>query len=253
MKEFVQMFGIKSEKIIKVMLPVLLILTLVACAKTESLSPNPYSTDILRDTIYVTGTGMSTGVPDIARVELGVETEDEDLGAAVDATNRKMMDLTTALTNLGIAEDDLLTTQYNIRQENQIDPETGRTTDTGNYVVSSTLRVTVRDIDQISHVIETGLDSGANRVFGLSFDIEDTTELESEARAKAIQDAMDKAQDLAEGLSVTLGNPVYISEGFGNVQPITKEQAAPAMGGGPSISTGQLTVSVQVNVIFTIE
>jgi len=244
----------KNEKsILMIVLLGLLLFLMAACAKTDSLPSNETSTDLLRNTLRVTGTGRATGTPDMARLDLGVETRDEDIATAVSETNSKMSELTQALTKLGIANEDLLTTQYNIRQDEPIDPQTGRPTGSGEYVVSNTLKVTVRDIDQISQVIETGLDSGANRVFGLTFDIEDTAELESQARSQAIQDAMDRAQELADGLEITLGQPIYISEGFGDIQPVIREAPEAAVGGGPAISTGQLTVAVQVNLIFAIE
>lgn len=244
---------LNNKKIMMVMLLGFLVFAMAACAKTENLASNATSTDTLRNTLRVTGTGQAIGSPDIARVDLGVETRDEDIAVAVDETNRKMSELTQALTNLGIASEDLLTTQYNIRQDDPVDPQTGRPTGTGEYIVSNTLKVTVRDIDQISQVIETGLNSGANRVFGLTFDIEDTIELESQARSKALQDAMNRAQELADGLEIALGRPIYISEGFGDIQPVIREAPEAAVGGGPAISTGQMTVTVQVNLIFAIE
>jgi uncharacterized protein YggE len=247
------MLKLNDKKILMMIVSGLFVLLMAACANTDNLPSNPTSSDILRNTLRVTGTGQATGTPDLARVDLGVETRDEDIAVAVDETNRKMSELTEALSNVGIAKEDLLTTQYNIRQDEPIDPQTGRPVGTGEYVVSNTLKVTVREIDQISQVIETGLNAGANRVFGLAFDIEDTSTLESQARSEAIQDAMNRAQELADGLEIALGQPIYISEGFADIQPVIREAPQAAMGGGPSISTGQLTVAVQVNLIFAIE
>jgi uncharacterized protein YggE len=247
------MIKLNEKKILMIIVSGLFLLLMAACANTDNLPSNPTSSDILRNTLRITGTGQATGTPDIARVDLGVETRDEDIAVAVDETNRKMSELTDALTNLGVADEDLLTTQYNIHQDEPIDPQTGRPVGTGEYVVSNTLKATIREIDQISQVIETGLNAGANRVFGLAFDIEDTSALESQARSEALQDAMSRARELADGLEVALGQPIYISEGFGDIQPVVREAPQAAMGGGPSISTGQLTLAVQVNLIFAIE
>lgn len=57
---------------------------------------------------------------------------------------------------------------------------------------------------------------------------------------------------LAE-IGVMLGDPILVSEGTsgGMIYPVAYERAV-GMGGGPPISTGQLTISLQVNVTYAI-
>jgi uncharacterized protein YggE len=247
------MVKIKDMKIVMIMFFILGTLLLAACANTSSTSLPSNSTDSTVRTLHVTGIGSVNGTPDIARIDLGVETTDPDAAVAVEETNRKMSEVLNALEAFGIAKEDLRTTQYNLRQQNEIDPQTGRSTGKIDYIVSNTVEVTVRNIDQIGGVIDTGFNNGANQISGLTLDIEDRTPLATEARTKAIQDATNRAQEIADDLGIELLNPIEISESLGSTSAITAEQAAIGLGGGAAISTGQLSVTIQVDVTFAIE
>jgi uncharacterized protein YggE len=63
-----------------------------------------------------------------------------------------------------------------------------------------------------------------------------------------------RAADLAEKLGVTLGEPIAVSEGPGFEVLPARYAAVEGLGGGggPPISGGQMTVSVQVNMTFKI-
>jgi uncharacterized protein YggE len=107
-------------------------------------------------------------------------------------------------------------------------------------------------------VLAAVIDAGANNIFGLSFSVSDPAALEEEARAKAMSDAGDRAAKLAELGQVKLGEIKVISEvinqppapqpGFGG-GVAAAEAAAPV----PSISPGQLSFEVQVQITYSIK
>ncbi len=204
-------------------------------------------------TIVVTGQGEAYGEPDVANVSLGVSITNADVGQAVSEANQTMADITKALGEVGIDPKDIQTTNYNVWPQTKTDPQTGQPTGTTIYHVDSSLQVKVRKIDQAGRVIQKGLDAGANSVNGLSFGINDPKPLESQARTAAIDDARQRAGELADALGVKLGDPIQVSETTSGVpQPrALSAEAAQGLGGGAvPISTGQLSVSVQVNVTF---
>ncbi|MGF1504143.1 MAG: SIMPL domain-containing protein [Anaerolineae bacterium] len=206
--------------------------------------------------ITVSGQGMAYGTPDQARVELGIEIRNAEVGPAVEGTTTVINDITAALTGLGVAEEDIQTTNFSVYQDERRNPETGAPTGEQVFIVTNTVRVIVRDIDQVSAVIEAGLDNGATRVNGLSFTIADPAPLESEAREEAVADARARAEELAELLGVRVGEVVYISEGgYGGPMPriTTFADEAGRGGGGPAINEGQLSITVSVSVAFAIE
>ena len=234
------------------------LLALVALFLTAGGPPVAAQTPDLPDadvpSVSVSGFGQAYGSPNVAYVEMGVDIVNSDVGEAVTEANNVMEAVTAAIAATGVAPEDIRTTGFNVWSD-FFDPQTGEQTTQRIYHVQNMVRVTVRDVEQVSIVIDAGLSAGANSVFGLSFGIDDTTQLEEDARLDAVANARDRAQKLADAMGVTLGDPIFISESFsgGPVQPFAFDMAQGAGGAGaPPISGGQLSVSVQVNVTFAI-
>lgn len=119
------------------------------------------------------------------------------------------------------------------------------------YVVNNMVEVKVRDLDQISAVLQAALDAGANNVYGLTFGLDDAAALEAEARTLAVEDARARAEALAGAFGLEVGDPISIREGADTgISPRIME--AGFGGAGPVISEGQLSVSMQVTVTFEI-
>ncbi len=206
------------------------------------------------NTITVSGFGDANGVPDIAYVNLGINIANADVGQAVNDANAAIQAVEDAVKALGVAEQDIQTSAFNVWPEERYDPSTGMSTGQRTFHVDSMLMVTVRDLSQTSAVIEAALNAGANSVQGLSFGIEDTSALESQARTAAVENARVRAQELAQATGVSLGDPIIVTEvsGYGPVYPM--------LGGGrggadtasaPPINPGQLSVTVNVQVTFS--
>jgi uncharacterized protein len=230
------------------LLMVLLVFVISGCAAAPSAATGQDSS--LRNTISVSGTGEASGRPDIATVQLGVNVIDDDLGAALDESNVLVEAITSAMLSIGIAEEDLRTTNFNVWPEDLYDPRSGERTDERKFHVDSTLEIKIRDIDSSGDVIHEGLNAGANNIYGLTFGIDDPGDLEAEARSAAFEDARQRAAQLADEMGVTLGDPIIVSEGFSGGGFNTGFARAESGGGGPPISLGQLSVSIQVNVTF---
>jgi uncharacterized protein YggE len=120
--------------------------------------------------------------------------------------------------------------------------------------------VKVRDIDKAGEVIDDAVEAGGDllQVQSISFTIDDTTALRSEAREEAVADAQAKADELATLVGVTLGKPTYMSESAYTPTPqpylervagLAMEEAAPVT----EISPGELEVVVSVHITYAIE
>ncbi len=228
-----------------------LVLTLTGAAAAPARAQDSGSSP---RTITVTGTGSASGTPDIAVVQLGVELRSIDLGEALASVNATMDAVIAALEAQGIAREDIQTANFSVYQDYGVQPLDTQATSELRFVVSNIVSVKVRDLSQVSAVIQAALDAGANNVHGLNFGLDDPDALESEARALAVADAQARAQALADAFGVTLGAPLRIEEGVSGAIPVPRVATMEAAVGSaaPVISEGQLSVTMQVTVVFEI-
>jgi hypothetical protein len=214
-----------------------------------------------RLTISVTGYGEASGTPDLANAQLGVSIVDPDIGQAINEANAAIERITDAVVGQGVSSNDVMTSHYSVWSEDVYDPQTGMPTGETRYRVDINLAITVRDVHRMGELIAVGLDAGATNISGINFTIDDTDALEAEARIKAIADVRDRAEKLAQGLGMTLGNPISVGEGTagapGPVYSYGLKGDIGGIGGGgvgagaPStISPGQTNIGVQVTVIY---
>jgi len=204
-------------------------------------------------TITAGGTGTATAVPNVAEVTLGVETVEDDAGAAISDNNARMTEVTEKLRALGVATDDIQTTGFNMWTE-QVYGQDGPTGEV-RYHLSNQVRATVRDVDGLGDILQAALDASANSVHNMIFAVDDEEGLKAEARAEAIANARAHAEQMAAELGVELGEIISISElGETSISPSGAVVRAEGMGGGggPPVSGGGYTASVSVAVVFAI-
>jgi uncharacterized protein YggE len=204
-------------------------------------------------TISVTGSGKAFIVPDMAMISVGVRTENRDAGEAVEDNNAQTQEVIAALRDMGVAEQDIQTTNFSIYPQQQYDDQ-GQLTGTI-YVVENTVQVTVRDLDQLGDLLGAAVDAGANSIYGIQFDVENKEEALSEARQNAVDDAAAQAQDLAQAAGVQLREIQSLSTVSSFQSPIFDGRggAAEAAVSTVPISPGQLTVNADVTVVYTLE
>jgi uncharacterized protein YggE len=202
-----------------------------------------------RNTLVVSGVGTASTVPDVGRLDVGVESRAQTAQAAADATNKKQAAVIAALKAKGIDAKDLLTTNYSVfaeRSNNQNDanPIIG-------YRASTTVRVTVRQIDQVGAVLDAAVGAGANQIYGISFGLNDSEPLLSQARDQAILNAKAKAEAMAKTAGIKLIKIINISESFaGGPVPLAVDARA---GSAAPIEAGETSVRAQVSVTYSIE
>lgn len=200
--------------------------------------------------ISVTGVGSVSVAPDKVTIEVGVETFNSEVTQAFSQSNSTLRAVTEAIKVLGIADNDIVTSNLSVYSNSRYNPSDGA--EERGYSVSNTLRITVRDISQIEAVIDAAINAGANQLYGLSFSVSDPKAVESEARQLAVADARARAEELAGLVGGEVGEVVRIAEftsgGFYNV----RESAAFGFGGdgGAFVSPGQQEVIIQVEVSF---
>ena len=161
-------------------------------------------------TFDVSAEGKTTAVPDIAEINLGIQAQKATVQEAQKEANEKINQITNELKKLGIKEEFIKTTRYNVYPNYNY--QNGQKI-TG-YDVNISLRVKVKDFDKINQAIDAATKLGANQIGQLNFTIDDERleELKMEARKEAIERAKKKAKEIARAGDLRLGRIVNISE-----------------------------------------
>ncbi|KKP81092.1 MAG: hypothetical protein UR81_C0007G0018, partial [Candidatus Levybacteria bacterium GW2011_GWB1_35_5] len=91
-------------------------------------------------------------------------------------------------------------------------PSIGGTEKITGYTVTQNIEVKVKPLDKVNSVVDTAIKNGANLVRGVNFTFSDQLmkKLEREATEKAVNNAKEKAQMLANASGVRLGKIVNV-------------------------------------------
>ena len=122
------------------------------------------------------------------------------------------------------------------------------------FAANQSLSVKLRDLKKYEAVMKGLIDTGINRIDGVSFSSSKEESLKSEARKKAVENAKMKAQEYVSVLNQTVGKAVSISEfnNAGGPQPMYKMAMMDSSsgGGGQTIALGEMEIKTTVNVSF---
>ncbi|MFC1715576.1 SIMPL domain-containing protein [Candidatus Poribacteria bacterium] len=232
---------------IYVVLVILGALLLSACGDENIILPNGQ-----QNQIHVAGTATIKAPPDIATIQIGVQTFSEEVEAAVDENNRKSEDIISALRQEGVAEKDIQTSRFNIYP--QRDYKNNRPDIIIGFQVDNIVSATIRDLDSIGKVLQATIEAGANNINGLNFTLDDPTALRDEARAEAIKDARRRADIMAEAAGIQVGNVISITETSYPGPIIARADfSEDAIKSEVPIEPGELELTIQVQVIFAID
>ncbi len=203
--------------------------------------------------ISVSGIGEVQTDPDVAVFSVGVEVREDTVAEARSKAAEAAQDVIDSLRDNGVDERDIRTLNFSIQP--QFDFRRDDPPRIVAYIVTNTVEVTVRDIDAVGELIDDAAEAGGDavRIQSIRFEIEDPMELIEEARALAVADAREKAEQLADLNEVDLGKPLSIVESSSNGPvPVFREAAVFADEVTP-IQPGTTSVTVTVSVTFAID
>lgn len=202
--------------------------------------------------VSVVGHGVVHGEPDLASLELGVTVTEADVRDAVGQLDSRIAAVMEAVRSLGVAEQDIRTTSFNVWREERYPQESNDSKPT--YRAHHMLNVQLDDAQRAGEVLAAAVEAGANSIGGISFGIADSRELERQAREAAVTDAQRKAQGFAEAAGVALGAPVSIEElsASNGSRPMFDRAAATVMSES-QVAPGRLSVEVRVAISYRLE
>jgi len=234
---------------------VALVVGAVGCAQASGQESMPIS--LQQNTgVWVTGQGEATAVPDIAMLSLGIEARADTVAEAQAQASEAMDKVMEALKDSGIDEKDIQTQRFSIYPITRWVEHRDKEEIIG-YRVTNIVVAKIREVDKAGVIIDAVAEAGGDytRIQGISFAIDDPEPYYEEARAKAMEDAKKKAEQLADLAGVSLGKPTYVSEGAVYWPPTTRgfyEGGVPVPAPETPISPGELKITVNVQVAYAI-
>jgi len=212
--------------------------------------------------IWVSGRGEVAAVPDLATLRLGIEAQEASVAEAKAKASEAMERVMTALADSGVAEKDIQTQNFRIRQRTRWDDMLQDEVVVG-YRVTNDVIAKIRDLEKTGDVIDAVVAAGGDytRIDDLNFSVDDPTAYYDEAREQAMADAKGKAEKIADLAGMKLGDATYITESsssslynyisYGMAMP--SPAPTPAMvTETPPISPGEVEISINMQVAYSI-
>lgn len=200
--------------------------------------------------IVVTGEASVQATPDLATVTAGVQAEALAASDALKATGAAMQAVFDALKAQGVAPEDMQTSQLSVDPVWDDGGNGGQPRVRG-YSASNLVTVKVRDVARLGGLIDAVGGAGANRIVGISFDVEEPRAQLDDARRRAVADARAKAELLAGAAGVKLGEVVSIREGGGSM-PRPMFARAEAMADMP-VAAGTVGIEATVEIVYALD
>lgn len=169
--------------------------------------------------LAVVGEGKVDIVPDTASVDLGITVNDartvENAQTQINTINNAIV---AGMQSVGVDKKDVKTSNYSIMPNYNYE-RGGNGVITG-YNGNVTVTIKVRQTDRLAEVIQKATEAGANQVMGTNYTVDKPETYREQARQKAIDNAKEQAQKLANQLGIRLGKVVNIVESSGGMTPV---------------------------------
>ncbi len=204
--------------------------------------------------ITVNGEGVVKVIPDRAKIRVRVEKKGDSAKVVKSQVDESVSRVLEFLKTKGIDKNDYQTDYLNLNK--QTDYNTKETY----YSAQQSISITLRDLADYGTIMKGLMDSGINRIDGVSLEDSKLKIHQQEARQKAAKNALQKAKDYAEALEMKVGKPISIQEQSGSriPRPMLMKTAS-AVGfesdssGESPLAVGQIEVKESVQVSFLLK
>lgn len=210
------------------------------------------------NTIAVSGMAEQEVAPDMAYIDVGINVRADDAETARTQEAQIASQIRRALLGLAITDNDLQNTSYYLYQEYKVDRNGVRTAD--KYVLDSSIKVTVKDLDKLSRVIDNVVEAGATNISNITYALSTQNIIQRQLLATAVENARDKAAVVANAGSRTLGNMLsadinsfdggtIVAYGANKLRSTTNLAED---GVATKLSPGKIKLNARVQVIFSL-
>ena len=151
------------------------------------------------NTIAVSGMAEQEVAPDMAYIDVGINVRADDAETARTQEAQIASQIRRALLGLAITDNDLQNTSYYLYQEYKVDRKVDRSgvRTADKYVLDSSIKVTVKDLDKLSQVIDNVVEAGATNISNITYALSTQNIIQRQLLATAVENARDKAAVVA--------------------------------------------------------
>ena len=210
------------------------------------------------NTIAVSGMAEQEVAPDMAYIDVSINVRADDAENARTQEAQIASQIRRALLGLAITDNDLQNTSYYLYQEYKVDRNGVRTAD--KYVLDSSIKVTVKDLDKLSQVIDNVVEAGATNISNITYALSTQNIIQRQLLATAVENARDKAAVVANAGSRTLGNMLsadinsfdggtIVAYGANKLRSTTNLAED---GVATKLSPGKIKLNARVQVVFSL-
>ncbi len=234
-------------------------------------------------TLTVTGEGETKVTPNVAELSFSVRVNDKSAEAAQASTTARVNDIVAMLKSNGVEDKDIKTVSFDLYEhypEWAYDPMCDSSMMESDMMMAEmpsyevcgpteykpdgfesyqSISIKIRDLSKAGMIASEIAKKGATNISSLSFTADDKKSGKEAAREKAIVDARERADKIANqfGKRVTKMTSYYEND-YGSSNPFNPssydaEYAVKSASGEPMLSVGEQTVTASVSVTFEIE
>ncbi|WP_423751437.1 SIMPL domain-containing protein [Salinirarus marinus] len=230
------------------------LLLVAGCAGGSSSAESTATPD--ERTIQVAGTGSTQAEPNQAVVDVAVVATADDAATARQRLAANASQMRSALTDLGLDDDQITTMRYDINRDRRRPREEG-TEPRVQYRASHAFEITLTETDRVGTVVDTAVQNGATEIYDIQFTLstDRRRSLERDARRAAMTDAREKAENIADAANLTVTGVEVVRTGGGGAPRQYAGGAASATptavaDAGTDVESGPVSVTATVRVVY---
>ena len=198
--------------------------------------------------INVAGEGKILAAPDQADITVGVTNTGSDAASVKKANDTAIDAVIKYLKNQKLPQGDYQTQRVNLGKNYDSDKKKY------SYVASQTIIIHLKDITKYDALMMGLTDAGVNSIDGITFKTSKQAQYESEARVKAVADALKKATDYTGALGQKLGKAIQVNDNSQTYYPVMRSAMFKSEGSDmmpkETLAIGEITITANVSISY---
>lgn len=196
-------------------------------------------------TVSVTGSAETEVMPDIAVINLAIETVDASIVTAKSTTDAAVGEFSKTIQQLGLKPQNITRSSLRVGKRYPDEEDYSKVV----FVATRTISLKV-EVSDVAKILDKAIEAGVNEVEGIEYAISDDSKIRKKLLGEAIENAKEQAGFLAKEFDAKLGKVQRItSDRFGG-STLSLAMRAPMETNDTAYTPDPINVSRSVDVVF---